>query len=212
MTLTTRDFGTKPGAFWQQTRTAGSLRTVGFRHGPRAPWWPRDAWGRVPRRPPCPLSHRPPSPASTSSTPCNFLFRAFHALPPLMTRKGAVDGRSLRLLAMLIKLESEERPSHPASCSTHPGEKFRNELSPGYKANRPPCRPNSPGSSRWWRPVVEAFGLRTLEVPGFEADNIIAGPCARGRRAAAGMAVVVCSSDKDLMQLCDGKAVDAPTR
>jgi DNA polymerase-1 len=131
----------------------------------------------------------------------NFLFRAFHALPPLKTTKGDQTGAIYGLCQMLLKIEREERPTHLTCVFDAPGDNFRNQIYSGYKAHRPPMPPELAGQIAMVRVVVEAFGLTTLEVPGYEADDIIAALARLGR--AAGMEVVICSSDKDLMQLCN---------
>jgi len=132
----------------------------------------------------------------------NFLFRAFHALPPLTTTKGLQTGAIYGLSQMILRIEREERPTHLCVVYDAPGENFRNEIFAEYKAHRPPMPPELAAQLEMVRRVVEAFGLAQLEVPGFEADDIIA-TLARVATA-AGMEVVVCSSDKDLMQLCCG--------
>jgi DNA polymerase I len=132
----------------------------------------------------------------------NFLFRAFHALPPLTTTKGLQTGAIYGLCQMITRIEREERPTHLCVVYDAPGDNFRNEIFAGYKAHRPPMPPELAAQLGMVRRVVEAFGLAQLEVPGFEADDIIA-TLARVA-AAAGMEVVICSSDKDLMQLCGG--------
>jgi DNA polymerase-1 len=130
----------------------------------------------------------------------NFLFRAFHALPPLKTTKGEQTGAIYGLCQMMLKIEREERPTHLTCVFDAPGETFRNQLYAGYKAHRPPMPPELAGQIGMVRTVVEAFGLTTLEVPGYEADDVIAALARRGTEA--GMEVVICSSDKDLLQLC----------
>jgi DNA polymerase I len=130
----------------------------------------------------------------------NFLFRAFHALPPLKTTRGEQTGAIYGLCQMLLRIEREQRPTHITCVFDAPGENFRNQLFAGYKAHRPPMPPELAGQLAMVRTVVEAFGLTTLEVPGYEADDIIAALAKQG--TAAGMEVVICSSDKDLMQLC----------
>jgi DNA polymerase-1 len=136
----------------------------------------------------------------------NFLFRAFHALPPLRTTKGEQTGAIYGLCQMLLKIEREERPTHLCVVFDAPGPNFRNELYDGYKAHRPPMPPELAGQIGMVRVVIEAFGLTTLEVPGFEADDIIATLARVG--TAADLDVVICSSDKDLLQLCrDGVAI-----
>ena len=131
----------------------------------------------------------------------NFLFRAFHALPPLKTTKGEQTGAIYGLCQMLLKIEREERPTHLTCVFDAPGDNFRNQIYAEYKAHRPPMPPELVPQVALVRTVVEAFGLTTLEVPGYEADDIIAALARLGRDA--GMEVVICSSDKDLMQLCN---------
>ena len=132
----------------------------------------------------------------------NFLFRAFHALPPLTTTKGLQTGAIYGLSQMILKIEREERPTHLCVVYDAPGDNFRHEIFADYKAHRPPMPPELGAQLGMVRRVVEAFGLAQLEVPGFEADDIIATLARVG--TAAGMEVVICSSDKDLMQLCGG--------
>ncbi len=130
----------------------------------------------------------------------NFLFRAFHALPPLTTSKGVPTGAIHGLCQMLLRIEREQRPSHMCVVYDAPGRTFREELFPAYKAHRPPMPPELAVQLELTHKVVAAFGLPVLSVPGVEADDVIA-TLAR-QASAAGMQVVLCSSDKDLMQLC----------
>ncbi|HEY4393499.1 MAG TPA: DNA polymerase I [Polyangia bacterium] len=132
----------------------------------------------------------------------NFLFRAFHALPPLTTTKGMQTGAIYGLCQMIMRIEREERPTHLCVVYDAPGDNFRNEIFAEYKAHRPPMPPELAAQLGMVHQVVEAFGLPQLEVPGFEADDIIA--TLAKVASAAGMEVVICSSDKDLMQLCCG--------
>jgi DNA polymerase I len=132
----------------------------------------------------------------------NFLFRAFHALPPLTTTQGVQTGAIYGLCQMILRIEREQRPTHLCVVYDAPGDNFRNEIFPAYKAHRPPMPPELAGQLAMVRRVIEAFGLTQLQVAGFEADDIIA--TLAKVAVAAGMEVVVCSSDKDLLQLCDG--------
>jgi DNA polymerase-1 len=131
----------------------------------------------------------------------NFLYRAFHALPPLKTTKGEQTGAIYGLCQMLLKIEREHRPTHLCCVFDAPGENFRKALYSEYKAHRPPMAPELAGQLAMVRTVIEAFGLTTLEVPGFEADDIIA--TLAKVATTAGLEVVICSSDKDLLQLCN---------
>jgi DNA polymerase-1 len=130
----------------------------------------------------------------------NFLFRAFHALPPLKTTKGTQTGAIYGLCQMILKIEREQKPTHLCVVYDAPGENFRKKIYGDYKAHRPPMPPELGDQLGMVRRVIDAFGLAQLEVSGFEADDIIA-TLTRVARA-AGMDVVICSSDKDLTQLC----------
>jgi DNA polymerase-1 len=130
----------------------------------------------------------------------NFLFRAFHALPPLKTTQGKQTGAIYGLCQMMLKIEREQKPTHLCVVYDAPGENFRKQIYGNYKAHRPPMPPELSDQLGMVRRVIEAFGLAQLEVPGFEADDIIAALTRVAR--AAGMDVVICSSDKDLTQLC----------
>jgi DNA polymerase I len=130
----------------------------------------------------------------------NFLFRAFHALPPLKTTQGKQTGAIYGLCQMMLRIEREQKPTHLCVVYDAPGENFRKQIYGNYKAHRPPMPPELADQLAMVRRVIEAFGLTQLEVSGFEADDIIAALTKVAR--AAGMDVVICSSDKDLTQLC----------
>ncbi|HEY2902394.1 MAG TPA: DNA polymerase I [Polyangia bacterium] len=130
----------------------------------------------------------------------NFLFRAFHALPPLTTRKGVPTGAVYGLCQMLLKIDRDNHPTHWCVVFDAPGENFRHQIFTQYKAHRPPMPPELAVQVDLLHTVIAAFGISRLSVPGFEADDVIA--TVTGQAVAAGMEVVICSSDKDLMQLC----------
>jgi DNA polymerase-1 len=152
-----------------------------------------------------------PTPASTKPSlyivdAMNFLFRAFHALPPLTTTKGVQTGAVYGLCQMLLRIEREQGPTHLCVVFDAPGGSFRREIYTEYKAHRPPMPPELQAQVVLVNRVIDAFGIQTLSVVGFEADDVIA--TVTRMAAAAGMEVVICSSDKDLMQLCrDGVSV-----
>jgi DNA polymerase-1 len=129
----------------------------------------------------------------------NYLYRAFHALPPLTTRQGTPTGAIYGLCQMLLRIEREHRPTHICVVFDPPGKTFRDEIFAEYKAHRPPMPPDLAAQIPMVRQVVDAFGLPSLSVDGFEADDLIATLTRRAR--AAGLTVVICSGDKDLMQL-----------
>jgi DNA polymerase I len=133
-----------------------------------------------------------------------FIFRAFHALPPL-TRKsdglpvGAVSGFCNMLWKVLEDLKAGERPTHFACIFDKSAITFRNELYDQYKAQRPDPPEDLIPQFPLVREAAIAFGTPALEMAGFEADDLIA---TYARQAEArGARVSIVSADKDLMQL-----------
>src|SRR5580698_4269229 len=134
-----------------------------------------------------------------------FIFRAFHALPPL-TRKsdglpvGAVAGFCNMLWKLLVDMKAApDAPTHLAVVFDKSEITFRNQLYADYKAHRPPAPEDLVPQFPLMRDATRAFGVPCLELPGYEADDLIAAyACAV--RDEGGEAVIV-SSDKDLMQL-----------
>jgi len=134
-----------------------------------------------------------------------FIFRAYHALPPL-TRKsdglpvGAVQGFCNMLWKLLLDMQAApDAPTHLAVVFDHSESTFRNKLYPAYKAHRPPAPEDLVPQFGLVREATRAFGVACLEQPGYEADDIIAAYCRQARDG--GGEVVIVSSDKDLMQL-----------
>ncbi len=136
-----------------------------------------------------------------------YIFRAYHALPPL-TRKsdglpvGAVAGFCNILWNELTQGKGKGTATHIAVVFDHSARTFRTELYPLYKANRPEppedLRPQFPLT----RDATRAFNVACLELPNYEADDIMA-TLARQAVAAGGTCTII-SSDKDLMQLVGG--------
>ncbi|HEX6839238.1 MAG TPA: 5'-3' exonuclease H3TH domain-containing protein, partial [Polyangia bacterium] len=135
-----------------------------------------------------------------------FIFRAYHALPPLTTKSGMPTGAAYGFTQMLIKLETDYRPSHLAVVFDAGGRSTRHELYQEYKANRTEPPDDLKPQFGLVRKVVETFNIPVLEATDCEADDLIATLVRQARER--GQRVVVVSSDKDLMQLvCDGKVV-----
>jgi DNA polymerase-1 len=137
-----------------------------------------------------------------------YLFRAYHALPPL-TRKsdglptGAVSGYCNMLWKLLEDMKGGEAPTHLAVIFDAGEKTFRNDIYPQYKANRPPPPEDLVPQFPLVREATRAFGVSCVEMAGYEADDLIA-TSARVARAAGARCTII-SSDKDLMQLvCDG--------
>ena len=139
-----------------------------------------------------------------------FIFRAYHALPPL-TRKsdgmpvGAVAGFCNLLWSELTSTRKETAPTHLAVIFDAGSITFRNAIYDKYKANRPELPEDLRPQFIYTRKATKAFNVACIEQDGYEADDIIATLARRAREA--GGSVTIISSDKDLMQLV-GDGVD----
>ncbi len=138
-----------------------------------------------------------------------YLFRAYHALPPL-TRKsdglpvGAVSGYCNMLWKLLEDMKGPEQPTHLAVIFDASEKTFRNEIYKEYKAHRPPPPEDLIPQFPLVRDATRAFGIACVEMAGYEADDLIATYARLAREAGARCTII--SSDKDLMQLVvDGK-------
>ena len=128
-----------------------------------------------------------------------YIFRAYHALPPL-TRKsdglpvGAVAGFCNMLWKFLVDMKSQpDAPTHLAVIFDHSEKTFRNELYSGYKAHRPPAPEDLVPQFPLVREATKAFGIPCLELPGYEADDLIAAYATHASRLGAEVTIV--SSD-----------------
>lgn len=138
-----------------------------------------------------------------------YLFRAYHALPPL-TRKsdglptGAVSGYCNMLWKLLEDMKGADQPTHLAVIFDASEKTFRNAIYKEYKAHRPPPPEDLIPQFPLVRDATRAFGIACVEMAGFEADDLIATYARLAREAGARCTII--SSDKDLMQLVvDGK-------
>ena len=135
-----------------------------------------------------------------------FIFRAFHALPPLTRPSdglpvGAVHGFCAMLWKLLGEAKLGDRPTHIAVIFDTSAKTFRNDIYDQYKANRPPPPEELVPQFPLIRDAVKAFNVACVEQDGFEADDLIA---TYARQAVdAGGDVTIVSSDKDLMQLIE---------
>ncbi len=131
----------------------------------------------------------------------SYLYRAFHALPPLSNSRGEPTGAVLGVLNMLNKLIREQAPQLIAIVFDAPGRTFRDELFAEYKADRKPMPDDLRPQIEPLMRAVEAMGLPLLRVEGVEADDVI-GTLAR-RAARDGIRVIISTGDKDMAQLVD---------
>jgi DNA polymerase I len=128
-----------------------------------------------------------------------FIFRAFHALPPMNRADGTPVNAVLGFSNILLKLIDETDADHIAVIFDAGRVTFRNQLYDAYKAQRPEAPPELVPQFKLVREATEAFNVAQVEMSDYEADDLIA---TYARQAvAAGATVTIVSSDKDLMQL-----------
>src|SRR5262245_18020784 len=132
-----------------------------------------------------------------------YIFRAFHALPPLTRADGTPVNAVLGFTTMLMKLISETDADHIAVIFDAARDSFRKQIYSDYKAQRPPPPEELVPQFGLIREATRAFNIPAVEMPGYEADDLIA-TYARLAKA-AGADVTIVSSDKDLMQLVNDR-------
>ncbi len=128
----------------------------------------------------------------------SYLYRAFHALPPLSNAQGEPTGALFGIVNML-RAHLKEKPEYIAFVVDASGPTFRDALDPQYKANRPPMPDELRAQIQPMCEIVEALGIPMLRVAGVEADDVIGTLALRG--AADGIDVTISTSDKDFAQL-----------
>ncbi len=128
-----------------------------------------------------------------------FLFRAFHALPPMTRPDGTPVNAVYGFTSMIMKLVDETDADHIAVIFDAGRRTFRNDIYPDYKANRPPPPDELIPQFDLVREATRAANIACVDMAGYEADDLIA---TYARLAVeAGAKVTIVSSDKDLMQL-----------
>ncbi len=131
----------------------------------------------------------------------SYIFRAYHALPPLSTSGGEPVHAVKGVADMLLRLIKEQQPARLAIAVDAPGPTFRSELYPEYKATRKETPPDLRQQIERVHDMIAAWGIASLECPGFEADDVIASAVRRGRERE--YTVIIVSADKDLLQLIE---------
>ena len=128
-----------------------------------------------------------------------YVFRAYHALPPLSTSDGRPTGAVKGVAAMLRKLVKDFPGSPVVAVFDAKGKTFREDMYPEYKANRPPMPEDLQAQIQPIHDIARALGMPLLILAGVEADDVI-GTLAR-QAAAAGRSTLISTGDKDLTQL-----------
>lgn len=133
-----------------------------------------------------------------------YIFRAYHALPPLTRRDGTPVGAVMGFTNMMIKLREQYKHDLLAVIFDASRKSFRDDMYSEYKANRAETPEDLIPQFPLVREATRAFNIPAIELEGFEADDLIASYAEAAR--AEGRETVIVSSDKDLMQLiCEGE-------
>ncbi len=129
----------------------------------------------------------------------SYLYRAYHAFPPLTNSAGEPTGAMYGVLNMLRSLIMQYKPSHVAVVFDAKGKTFRDELFAEYKSHRPPMPDDLRAQIEPLHKMVKAMGLPILVVPGVEADDVIGTLALQADQE--GRSVLISTGDKDMAQL-----------
>lgn len=133
----------------------------------------------------------------------SYLYRAYHALPPLTSPHGEPTGAVYGVANMLRKFVAEQNPEYIAVVFDAKGKNFRHDMYEKYKANRPPMPDELRVQIKPLHKLVEAMGLPLISVEGVEADDVIATLAKEAE--AKGWQTKISTIDKDIMQLVNSK-------
>lgn len=133
------------------------------------------------------------------------IHRAFHALPPLSTKKGQQINAVYGFLLILLKALKDLKPDYLAVAFDSKGKTFRHSIYTAYKANRPPAPDELRSQFPIVHEVVDAFGFKSYAVPEYEADDLIGTICAKFDNLdnQESVETIIVSGDHDLLQLVD---------
>ncbi len=129
----------------------------------------------------------------------SLVYRAFFAMPALTNSRGEVTNAAYGFTSMLLKALGDHRPTHAVAAFDPPGRTFRHEQDATYKAGRKPTPDDLVPQFAWCREVVESLSIPIIEVPTFEADDVIGTLSVQGERA--GLDVIIVTGDLDALQL-----------
>jgi DNA polymerase-1 len=131
----------------------------------------------------------------------SYLYRAFHALPPLISKKGQPTGAVYGVLRMVRKLIDEEQPDRVAVVFDAKGKTFRHEIFKDYKATRPPMPDDLQVQIEPLHELIRSMGIPLISVEGVEADDVIGTLSKHGVKE--NYRVLISTGDKDMAQLVD---------
>jgi len=134
-----------------------------------------------------------------------YIYRAYHAIIPLSTSQGLPTHAVFGFLSILRRILREKNPAYLAVAYDSRGLNFRHAMYELYKANRAAMPEDLQVQIPYIKDLVRAFNIRSFEIPGVEADDIIASAARQLSRQ--GHRVIVVSGDKDLLQLVDDQVI-----
>jgi DNA polymerase-1 len=134
-----------------------------------------------------------------------YIYRAYHAIRNLSNSKGLPTNAAFGFTRMLLKLIEDRNPEHLVMFFDAKGPTFRHEMYKEYKANRPAMPEDLSVQIPYIKEITKGFNLKVIEMPGFEADDLIGTFSRLGQDA--GFHVIMVTGDKDFMQLVTENAV-----
>src|SRR3984893_9124924 len=131
--------------------------------------------------------------------------RAFHAMPALRNSRGEMTNAAFGFTSMLFKALNDHQPTYAIAAFDPPGRTFRHEEFSEYKAQRAAPPPELIPQFPWAREIVDSLGIPIIEVPSFEADDVI-GTLSR-KAEQRGLDVIIVTGDLDVLQLVSDRVV-----
>ncbi|NCN94789.1 DNA polymerase I, partial [Candidatus Wolfebacteria bacterium] len=136
----------------------------------------------------------------------SLIHRCFHALPPLTGSGGVPTGALYGVSNIMLKVLREQKPDYIAAFFDRPEPTFRKEIFGDYKIQRPKAPDELIFQIIETHNLFEAFGIKTYESPGYEADDLI-GVGAKQLKLIDDMKVKILTSDSDILQLVEGEKI-----
>jgi len=135
----------------------------------------------------------------------SLLHRSYHALPPFKTPEGYPSGALYGLASILIKVLREWKPKYIAAAFDRPEPTFRKEEYEEYKATRKPTDKELVSQLKEAHKLLDAFGIKTFDLAGFEADDIVT--TMAKRLSSNTLQAIILSGDLDTLQAVDGDRI-----
>ena len=130
----------------------------------------------------------------------SIIHRAFHALPPLTTKKGEPINAVYGFLLVFFKIVKDIRPDYAAACFDFPAPTFRHKMYDKYKAKRPPAPESLYSQIPKVKEVLKSFSVPVFEKEGFEADDLVG---TLSKKFTQNVEAVIASGDQDALQMVD---------